>query len=108
MEHTTYDKSYELERNKNKNKITNIDPKLLETKPDTNTEQAVPVSKHNNYTGQKVGKFWIKTLNKGKRRASNLGEEDKEILKSAFGSDGEGVSLVDERTFLPDSQGVLY
>lgn len=101
--------AYAQERNKDRNKIVN---KILvptdETKitNDTNTTKVQP---RHGFTGQKVGKFWIKTLSKGKRRPSSLNEEDKEILKNMFGSNSEGVSKVDERTsYFDSSQGTWY
>jgi hypothetical protein len=106
IDHDSYDPNYKRERNKDRNKIVNTILLDNKPKPDINPDETRIEPRHG-YTGQKVGKFWIKSLSK-KRRPSTLDEEDKQILRDAFGSDGSGVSKVDERTYYPDSSGVFY
>lgn len=100
----TYDPEYKRQRNKDRNKIVN--KILLDTaeKKSTNNTSTTIKSKHGGeYTGQKVGKFWIKTLSKGKQKPSSLNEEDKQILRGMFRSDGSGVTKTDERDYYFDS-----
>jgi len=103
IDYDSYDPQYKIERNKDRNKIVNTI--LIETKDTPKpTKDTTTIQPRHGFTGQKVGKFWIKTLSKGKRKPSSLNEEDKQMLRDIF---GEGVSKVDERSFYYD-HGTWY
>jgi hypothetical protein len=91
----------EYEKNKrNRYKITNLsNPKAAED----NTQQKVK-PKHGGGTGQQIGKFFISPLSTRKRKRS-LEQEDLDILASQFGSNGDGVTLVDSRESTLDQGG---
>jgi hypothetical protein len=68
---------------------------------DGNTE-LTPKSKHGG--GQQVGKFLIKPLSNRKRKRS-IDDDDLNLLRNMFGTNGDGVSMVDSREYTYDSQG---
>lgn len=94
------DVNSEYEKNKrNRYNITNL------TSPppkEDNTQKIKP--KHGGGTGQQVGKFFIQTLSNRKRKRS-LEDEDLDVLNRHFGSNGDGVSLVDSRESTLDQGG---
>jgi hypothetical protein len=60
-------------------------------------KELTPISKH---TPTTAGKFTLKSINtrKKRRRPGSLEEEDIDLLRTYFGSSGEGVSKVNETT----------
>jgi hypothetical protein len=80
-------------------KIVNLLPQ-----PDTTTPQGKIVTKHGGGTGQQVGKFFIRPLSNRKRKRT-LEDEDLDILRTQFCSNGDGVSFVDSRDYTLDQGG---
>jgi hypothetical protein len=95
------DPNSEYHKYKNsRHKIVNLTNPI--TKED-NTQQKIK-PKHGGGTGQQVGKFFIKPLSNRKRKR-DLGDEDLDILRTQFGSNGDGVTIVNSRESTYDSQG---
>ncbi len=88
-------------------KIKYIPIGSTDDKPKEGNTELKPTSKHYSGTGQQIGKFYISPLStrKRKKRFGDLQEEDLDILRSQFGSSGDGVSLVSSRESTYDGGG---
>jgi hypothetical protein len=97
-----YDSQSEYAQYKrNKTKIVNLTNPVSK---EDNTQTIKP--KHGGGTGQQIGKFFIRPLSiRRRKRASSLEEEDLDLLGAAFGTNGEGVTLVDSRESTLDQGG---
>lgn len=88
-----------------KEKADRFKPINLTTPPPKDDQQKIK-PKHGGGSGQQIGKFYIKQLSNRKRKRS-LGDEDLDILGASFGTNGDGVSLVDSREYTYDGGGGL-